>query len=47
MIFLCYLRVALFVDEDAEAAAADNIEEWFKAERAFEAELTPGGVKGR
>ena len=40
-----YLKELLFVDEDAEAAAADNIDEWFKAERAEL--LAPGGVKGR
>ena len=45
LIFAKYLRELLFVDDDAEAAAADNIDEWFKAERA---ELpAPGGVKGR
>ena len=43
--FIKYLREVLFVDEDAEAAAADNIDEWFKAERAEL--LAPGGVKGR
>ena len=32
------------VAADAEAAAADNIDEWFKAERAEL--LAPGGVKG-
>ena len=44
-LLLSYLKELLFVDEDAEAAAADKIDEWFKAERAEL--LAPGGVKGR